>query len=1074
MDYYHQLKSRSDILSVARELGYSGVKSGACWQGDCPNHGSSGHRCLVIWMRIQGFRCYHCGEKGDVINLVMLFRKMDHRSAVNFLADRAGMPHLGGQDITPQEKAKREADLREKALVEDMLTEAASWYHKRLKNFPQIVDHLKNGYGFSPEIIEELQIGVAPPGTSHPQITSDLARHLNAKKGFRGKLALSGLFTFTSPKGPFFDYFRGRIIFAYWKSGKVLYMTARATDMTPVDKFECYTDKDGNIAKDDQGKPQYIKYKKIRTHDPEDEKRKHISRFIQNDTFMGEDSIRGAKEIIITEGAADLISALDRGFAAISPVTTTFREKDLEKLANLTVGADSIYIINDNEENKAGFEGALKTGKYLAMAGRNVFIVELPMPPGASKIDLNEYLVSHTADDLRQLMKEAKSVLELLIDQLPADFPKAQPVIRGDIAPILAELGEGIREHYADRLKKKTKTTSKAILAEIEAAKREKREREKDRDQAKVDPEVEKLSKAIAKDPMLFKKRIDAVNEAGVTGERKCIAMYFAALDSRLLPDNWASPNVLAVKNAGHYGSGKSYTLMMCLQIYPESAYYLITSGSPKSMYHLREGLRHKALVVTEGFQFQASNAADSEFVYAIRSLLSEGRVNYTVVEKNDEAKWVTVEKRIDGPTSFITTTAIENLESQLEDRLFTIHPDESIRQTKAIITLTARQKANLIAGLHEKTQAAWRAFHESLSPVEITISFAPKIADFINKSEFVPLATRRAFKRVMAVIQTIACCYQYQRKRDSQGRVISKINDYWMALQVVRESFQENLGGTSRETDERVAFVGEKGPIKLKTLADARGVRLQAISGWVNKRVKDGIIVWCDKEGGEFENEQEEKRAKSSGKGFIKVADSYSIVSTTGLPTPYELTGDPRWDTGGDLLEKYDLKLDSRSGNGEVSRGIKGVSTPPIDTPDGSYPIDNVKDSGDEEGGIKVSTPDLGDGDKNLEPGHKGEMPAEDGPDMEDQLAQEFGTILTAERRGENTDTKPEDPSTKLTPFICRRGCKYHDGVQDVNDGEFKEFCCKGAKSVSITKNQPCNDFETEDPSLPEGVLAI
>ncbi|MCK7503053.1 MAG: hypothetical protein MZV70_02415 [Desulfobacterales bacterium] len=32
-----------------------------------------------------------------------------------------------------------------------------------------------------------------------------------------------------------------------------------------------------------------------------------------------------------------------------------------------------------------------------------------------------------------------------------------------------------------------------------------------------------------------------------------------------------------------------------------------------------------------------------------------------------------------------------------------------------------------------------------------------------------------------------------------------------------------------------------------------------------------------------------------------------------TGLPTPFELTGDDRWDQGGDLLDVYDLKLDRR-----------------------------------------------------------------------------------------------------------------------------------------------------------------
>ena len=63
--------------------------------------------------------------------------------------------------------------------------------------------------------------------------------------------------------------------------------------------------------------------------------------------------------------------------------------------------------------------------------------------------------------------------------KLSCCFPKAQPVIRGDIAPILSELGEGIREHYAELLRKKTNSNRKAIIAEIDAAKREKREREK-------------------------------------------------------------------------------------------------------------------------------------------------------------------------------------------------------------------------------------------------------------------------------------------------------------------------------------------------------------------------------------------------------------------------------------------------------------------------------------------------------------------------------------------------------------------------------------------------------------------
>ncbi len=100
------------------------------------------------------------------------------------------------RDCPPEEQAQREADAKEEALVYDMLTAAAEWYHLQLQNYPDIVDHLHNHYGFSPEIVEELKIGFAPPGTSDPDITSDLAEHLGAIPDFKDNLVKSGLFTF--------------------------------------------------------------------------------------------------------------------------------------------------------------------------------------------------------------------------------------------------------------------------------------------------------------------------------------------------------------------------------------------------------------------------------------------------------------------------------------------------------------------------------------------------------------------------------------------------------------------------------------------------------------------------------------------------------------------------------------------------------------------------------------------------------------------------------------------------------------------------------------------------------------
>ena len=424
------------------------TSSGSVLQGDCPKHGSSSGRCLTIYPGTQSFYCFHCGAGGDVIGLVEFYNNCDHRTAVNYLAERCGMPPLGSGNRSQEDQARFETERQEERLVQEMLTEATRFYHEKLADFPQVKDHLLTHYGFSEAIIEEHQIGFAPPAVDA------LVKHLSQFQQYDNHLFLTSL-VLGFPAKPPVDYFQGRIIFPYWHNGKVVFMKGRAmAGLTPVNVFECYTDKEGNLKQDAQGQPEFKKYKALMTYNPENDDRKSLSRFVQN-TIMGMDSIRGAKEIIITEGAPDLISALDKGFAAISPVTTRFSDHDIERLEELTRHAEAIYLINDNEENQAGRKGAIKTGVFLTKSGRNVFLVELPRPIGLTKIDLNEYLRDHSADDLRKLMEESKSVLEVLIEELPQNFLKAHPKIQTDIAPILTGLEGGVLEYYVEQLTEK-------------------------------------------------------------------------------------------------------------------------------------------------------------------------------------------------------------------------------------------------------------------------------------------------------------------------------------------------------------------------------------------------------------------------------------------------------------------------------------------------------------------------------------------------------------------------------------------------------------------------------------------
>lgn len=176
-----------------------------------------------------------------------------------------------------------------------------------------------------------------------------------------------------------------------------------------------------------------------------------------------------------------------------------------------------------------------------------------------------------------------------------------------------------------------------------------------------------------------------------------------------------------------------------------------------------------------------------------------------------------------------------------------------------------------------------------------------------MTSNQNLPLGTRRAFMRVLSAIKTVALFHQHQRSRDERNRVIAEMSDYFLAYQLIDDSFRESLGEGKSLTDPRVKVIEKMGPISMKDLAKVEKVSVPSLTEWVNLRSPRGLIVWCDEGGNEFPDRVTLDKAKHSGKAFIKVG--YHC----GLPAPFELTGDARWQEGGELYEMFDLKLGAR-----------------------------------------------------------------------------------------------------------------------------------------------------------------
>jgi hypothetical protein len=543
---------------------------------------------------------------------------------------------------------------------------------------------------------------------------------------------------------------------------------------------------------------------------------------------------------------------------------------------------------------------------------------------------------------------ENEKTLDEMIVELPNNFPEANSVLKGEIFPLIVEMDAGMQDYYIDSLKKKFSVGKQTIKESIKAFKQEMTpaliDIEEDEKEEEIDPEIIEAAKELALDPEIFKNRIETVNNLGIINEKRNIGMITMTIDSRLNPMGVKGANVLAAKNTGESGAGKSATLMSTLKIYSKKCYHLIDNGSAKSIYNMgKNALQHKTLILNEAFTFQGNSSSDSEFSHIVRCLLSEGSVTYQYTSFDADGNKITKIQTVYGPTPLITTSIYSSFEKQLDDRMFSIHPNISSQQTSDVISIDAQAATGINNELDEKDIKVWRTFHDSLEVLDVVIPFAPEIHAFLVQGGDLPISARRAFKRVLVSIKTISLLHQKQREKDDQGRLIAEISDYALAYQLIDNAFRESLGG-GKYTDRRIQLVDKLSPVAPKDLAKAEGVSGAAITGWSKNWLEKGVLTWCDDQGVGIKK-KDLKKMKHSGKAYLKV------FGVNRLPTPFELTDDEKWDLGGELNQMYDLELDS---GGDVLSAESGMDAD-LNTFDDSEEVENsgYEDGGDD--GVKV-----------------------------------------------------------------------------------------------------------------------
>jgi hypothetical protein len=310
---------------------------------------------------------------------------------------------------------------------------------------------------------------------------------------------------------------------------------------------------------------------------------------------------------------------------------------------------------------------------------------------------------------------------------------------------------------------------------------------------------------ALAKEPAILDRFVEALTARGVVGEAQTAKLLYLLLTSRLLD----RPVSAGVK--GPSAAGKNFVVQAVLDFFPPSAYYALSAMSERALAYSTEPMAHRYLVLYEATSLHGSFQA-----YLVRSLLSEGRIRYETVEKTSKGLRPRLIDR-EGPTGLITTTTAIALHTENETRMFSIPVTDTPKQTKDVMAQKARE-AMRGGDRHAPRGDAvdctpWLALQEWLAIAEarVVMPFAEMLAERINP---VAVRLRRDFPAILSLIQAHATLHQATRARDDTGAIVATLKDYAVVRERVADLVAEGVHATVppmiRETVKAVASLGQ------------------------------------------------------------------------------------------------------------------------------------------------------------------------------------------------------------------------------------------------------------------------
>ena len=413
-----EVKNKLSVVDVVGES-VQLKKAGSTYKGLCPFHGEKTPSFTVTPAR-DSWKCFGCGEGGDIFSFVMKRDGLTFPEALKVLATKAG--------VELDERTSRE-DAHKKRL-RDVLESAIAFYHAVLtgsKTGVPALDYLR-GRGFTDETIAKFQLGYAPGGWD------TLTRQLAAKRNVRAdELVEVGLAQpRQSGRGGVYDRFRERVIFPIRDmNGAAVGLGGRVLVVAGDDAS-------------DHG-PKYLNSPATPLFD------KSRTLYLID---RAKSPIRKANQAVIVEGYTDALMAHQAGFDnVVASLGTALTAGQIAVLARYGKRVALAYDV-DAAGEKAGTVGVNALERIipaLAAEGSGVELDEVRVVRLQDGKDPDE-VVRETPDRWREEVRIAQPIVDYLIDQYAKVFdlktPGGKTRFVNAIVPTLRVIPPVMRDAY--------------------------------------------------------------------------------------------------------------------------------------------------------------------------------------------------------------------------------------------------------------------------------------------------------------------------------------------------------------------------------------------------------------------------------------------------------------------------------------------------------------------------------------------------------------------------------------------------------------------------------------------------